>query len=58
MSAILNFKKPAIRKPARAGELSRSVLDIRKAKKILGWAPTVSLKSGVEQTIHFFESRI
>jgi nucleoside-diphosphate-sugar epimerase len=28
--------------------------DIAKARKLLGWAPTVSLEEGLKQTIEYF----
>lgn len=34
-------------KPARSGEIYRSCLDPKKAYKVLGWKPTVTLKHGV-----------
>lgn len=43
-----------LHKPARPGELSRSVLDPTKAKKILGWTPQTSLESGILATMKYF----
>ncbi len=42
--------------PARAGELLRSCLDTSKAKKTLGWSPSVSLQEGLALTFEYFES--
>ncbi|MCX5781724.1 MAG: NAD-dependent epimerase/dehydratase family protein [Elusimicrobia bacterium] len=53
---ITDFRKKPVYKPARAGELYKSVLDIKKAKKILKWEPSVSLKSGLEKTVKYFEN--
>lgn len=40
--------------PAKMGEQLRSVIDYSKAKKILGWEPTVSLEEGLEKTVQHF----
>jgi len=43
--------------PARAGEVSRSVLDARKAREHFGWRPKVGLRKGLELTVRWIESR-
>ena len=43
--------------PAKAGEQLRSVIDHAKAKKILGWEPTVKVSEGLRQTVDFFKSK-
>jgi UDP-glucose 4-epimerase len=43
--------------PAKIGEQLRSVIDHSKAKKILGWNPTVSLEDGLRRTVEFFRER-
>jgi UDP-glucose 4-epimerase len=43
--------------PAKIGEQLRSVIDHTKAKKILGWSPTVSLEEGLRRTVDFFRER-
>jgi UDP-glucose 4-epimerase len=42
---------------AKLGEQQRSVLDNRKIKKELGWAPSVSLDQGVASTVEYFRNR-
>jgi UDP-glucose 4-epimerase len=37
--------------PARAGEVSRSRLDIARARGELGWTPTVSLRDGLDRIL-------
>lgn len=37
-------------KPARNGELFRSVLNVSKAARVLGWTPTVPLEDGLAET--------
>lgn len=41
------------RAPARAGEILRSALDVRKADRELGWRPQVPLSEGLARTLHW-----
>ncbi len=43
---------------AKIGEQLRSVIDHAKAKKILGWEPTVALEEGLRKTVEFFSKKI
>ena len=43
--------------PARPGELARSAVSIEKARRVLGWAPTVQLTEGLAETFAFFAAR-
>jgi UDP-glucose 4-epimerase len=45
------------RQPARPGDLRRSLLDVRKAERLLGWRPRVALGEGLDRTGEFFRSR-
>jgi UDP-glucose 4-epimerase len=40
--------------PARAGELSRSALDVRKAKAALGWQPSYAFQDGLRELVEWF----
>jgi UDP-glucose 4-epimerase len=40
--------------PPRAGELLRSVLDINKARQLLGWAPEWRFEDGLAQLVEWF----
>jgi nucleoside-diphosphate-sugar epimerase len=51
---ITGYKKKPVYKPARAGELMKSFLDNRKAAKVLGWKPSVTLEKGLEETVAYF----
>lgn len=54
MARIVGETRPAKHKPARAGELRRSLLAVGKAKRVLSWQPGVTLDEGLAQTIEFF----
>lgn len=43
--------------PARSGELTRSVLGIGLAKKVLGWAPRLTLADGLGRTLEHFRTQ-
>jgi len=43
--------------PARQGDLRRSMLNISKAFRELGWSPLYSLEDGVKETIEFFKHK-
>ena len=43
--------------PLREGELERSFLDCRKAKRIFGWEPKVSLTEGLTRTVRWVDGR-
>jgi len=57
MAKITGYKKLPVYKPARAGELFRSVLAINKALKILKWKPETTFENGLKNTIKFFKNR-
>ncbi len=54
MASILNVKRKPVHKPARKGELSRSVLNIARAKRVLGWTPQMPVRQGLAETIQYF----
>ena len=45
----LEFSEP------RAGELSRSALDVSKAKKVLGWTPQYVFEDGLRELVDWFK---
>jgi len=55
MAGIIEYKRPAVYKPARPGELSKSFLNFKKATKILRWRPQVGLNEGLRKTIEYFK---
>lgn len=42
--------------PAKSGEQMRSVIDASKAKRLLGWEPTMDLDQGIKLTVEFRRS--
>lgn len=52
---LLKFKDKAIYADPRAGELFRSVLNVSKAKKELGWMPKVDIVNGLKKTLEWYE---
>jgi len=49
--------KAAAYAPARTGELARSVLNVDRARKQLGWKPSTHLEKGLEETYRFFQQQ-
>jgi UDP-glucose 4-epimerase len=43
---------------AKPGEQRRSVLECSKAKRVLGWQPTVQVSDGLKLTVEFFQSQM
>jgi len=56
MSKVANYKKAAIHKPKRDGEIFKSFLNMKKAQKVLGWKPKVSIKDGIAKTVAYFKN--
>ena len=57
MSGAAGVSRPARREPARPGELDRNVLDNRRARAALEWAPAVGLDEGIKSVIEWFRAR-
>ena len=56
MARICGVTRPAPHKPPRAGELQRSVLNVNKAKRVLGWTPQTPIDAGLAATIAYFRN--
>ena len=52
------FDKPADFGPHRPGDLRRSLLNIERAEKELGWTPQVPMDEGMRKTVEFFRARM
>lgn len=42
----------------RPGEIEHIILNIDKAKRLLGWRPEISLTEGAERTVQYFRERV
>jgi len=56
MAKIITSKEKPVYLPKRPGELFRSVLNIKKAKRVLGWKPEVSMAAGLRKTLDYFRN--
>jgi len=52
---ITHANAPEKHGPPMPGEQLRSVLSFDKAKKVLGWAPSISFSEGLQNTVAFFQ---
>jgi UDP-glucose 4-epimerase len=58
LARLAGVDRPAEHGPAKPGEQRRSVLDARRARAALGWAPSTALDDGLARTLaHFKEVR-
>lgn len=53
LRAILDFRDEAIHDAPRAGEVQRIFLDASRAKRVLGWEPTVTFAEGLRRTVEW-----
>lgn len=53
----LGFKIEPIYTDKRLGEIDRICLNASKAKKVLGWQPTVSLKEGISKAVEYYRKK-
>lgn len=51
---VTDYSLPVQYGPAKVGETRHIYLDASKAKKDLGWVPTVTLEEGLEKTVDYF----
>ena len=51
---ITSYSLPVQYGPAKVGETRHIYLDASKAKRDLGWAPTITLEEGLEKTVDYF----
>jgi UDP-glucose 4-epimerase len=47
-----------IKKPARAGDIRHSLADIRLARRLLGYRPSVDFESGLKRTLAWYRERV
>jgi UDP-glucose 4-epimerase len=52
----LKSSAPEKHGPVKPGEVTRSVLDHAKIKRVLGWQPSVTLSEGLRRTVEYFKN--
>jgi UDP-glucose 4-epimerase len=57
LAKITAFPHPAAYGPAKVGETRHIYLEASKAKRDLGWEPTLSLEEGLEKTVAYFREK-
>ncbi|HET9809603.1 MAG TPA: GDP-mannose 4,6-dehydratase, partial [Candidatus Limnocylindria bacterium] len=57
LGEIAGTRGQATHAPERPGEQRRSAVDVRKAKRVLGWEPKTSLREGLTETYQYFAVR-
>jgi UDP-glucose 4-epimerase len=55
---IIQYKRDAIRRSPRQGEVYKISLECSKARQRLKWSPKVSLEEGLQQTVEFFRKAV
>ena len=56
LAHILEYRWTPIHGPERSGDVSKIILDISRAREILGWIPKVSLDDGLSRTIDYLRA--
>jgi len=57
LKELTGYKRKAIYKPERKGEVRRISLDIKKALRELNFSPEYSLEEGLKETVKYFHER-
>ncbi|MBI4437680.1 GDP-mannose 4,6-dehydratase [Candidatus Uhrbacteria bacterium] len=57
INRLTGAKQREVHGPACKGEVMRSALDARKARRELGWTPKVTLDEGLKKTVAWFQKR-
>ncbi|MEK7477482.1 MAG: NAD-dependent epimerase/dehydratase family protein [Candidatus Coatesbacteria bacterium] len=58
LAGLAGFRGPESHGPDRPGDLRESYLAIAKAKRVLGWEPTVRLEEGLGLTVDWFRQKV
>ena len=58
LNSSTGANKPEEHGPGKEGEQFRSVIAYDKAKKVMNWSPSFTLKEGISETVDFFKSRV
>ncbi|MDP2637224.1 MAG: NAD-dependent epimerase/dehydratase family protein [bacterium] len=55
LKELTGFKENARKAPAKTGEVQRSCLNSRRARRVLGWRPRYGLREGLKKTVESFK---
>jgi len=58
LKEISGTKIEPIYAPSRAGDIPHSLADISKAKKLIGYIPTIKVEEGLKQTFNWFKNNL
>ena len=58
MAAISGYEQAPVHGPAKQGEVFQIFLDASRARRVLGWAPALTLKDGLTSTLQFFRNTL
>ena len=57
LKTATRYTLPDVHGPAKAGEVFKIYLNADKARRELGWEPTVNLEEGLRRTVEFFRTK-
>jgi UDP-glucose 4-epimerase len=57
LARLTGYRRPALHRPAKQGEVFKTYLDARQVREELGWTPEVDLETGLALTVKCFEQR-
>lgn len=57
LNELTGQELPTIFSAARAGDVRHSLASIERAERVLGYAPTVGLRDGIEKTLEWYRKR-
>jgi len=58
LNQILGTGIPAIHEPGRPGDVRHSVADISKAKRLINYSPTITIKEGLEHVLNWYRKHL
>ncbi len=57
LKAATNYPEPDVHGPPKAGEVFKIYLNADKARRELGWVPSIPLDEGLRRTVEYFQAR-
>lgn len=56
LQSITDYTLPPVHGPTKLGETRRIYLDVKEARRELGWRPSVDLREGLERTVTYYRA--